>query len=130
MNVPENLKYSKSHEWVKIEGGEAVVGISDFAQEQLTDVVFVELPPVGKVLKTGDEIAQVESVKAVSPVYSPVSGEVIEVNDSLPDAPEKVNNSPYDEGWMVKLKASDAAEADSLMSAAQYKEFIAAEGGH
>jgi glycine cleavage system H protein len=104
------------------------MGISDFAQEQLTDVVFVELPENGKTVKAGEEIAQVESVKAVSPVYSPVGGEVVEVNDSLPDAPEKVNNSPYGDGWMVKLKMSDPAEADALMSAAEYKEFIAAEG--
>ena len=127
MNVPENLKYTKDHEWLKVEGGAATLGITDFAQQQLTDIVFVELPAVGARAEAGKTIATVESVKAVSDVYAPVNGEVIEINESLPDAPEKVNKSPYSEGWMVKIKMDDPAEADKLMPAAEYKEFIAAE---
>ena len=128
MNVPENLKYTKDHEWVKVEGGAAVMGISDFAQQQLTDIVFVELPAVGAKAVAGKEIANVESVKAVSPVYAPVSGEVVEVNEALTDAPEKVNQSPYGEGWMIKIKMDNPADADALLTAAAYKELIAAEG--
>jgi len=127
MNVPENLKYTKDHEWVKVEGGAATMGISDFAQQQLTDIVFVELPAVGTKAVAGKEIANVESVKAVSPVYAPVSGEVVEANEALTDAPEKVNSSPYDEGWMIKIKMDNPADADALLTAAAYKELIAAE---
>ncbi len=129
MNVPENLKYSKDHEWLKLEGDKATIGITDFAQQQLTDIVFVELPSPGARAEAGKTIATVESVKAVSDVYAPVSGEVLEVNESLPDSPEKVNKSPYDEGWMVLIKADDPADAEKLMSAARYKEHIA-EAGH
>ena len=124
MNTPDNLKYSEDHEWVRIDGEEAVIGISDFAQHELTDIVFVELPEIGKTVEKGGPLAVVESVKAVSDVYSPVSGEVIAVNSALEDKPELVNNSPYDDGWMVRLKMSNPAELDSLMSAEQYEKFI------
>jgi len=124
MNVPENLKYSKEHEWVRVEGAEAVVGITDFAQHELTEIVFVELPAVGKEVKKGDPLAVVESVKAVSDVYSPISGKVAAVNSGLEDAPELVNNSPYDEGWMVRLAVSDAGEVEGLMDAGAYMQFI------
>ncbi len=127
MNAPDELKYSKDHEWVKAEGGIAAVGITDFAQHQLTDVVFVELPEVGASAEAGKPIAAVESVKAVSDVYAPVSGEVIEVNDALRDAPELINTDPYGEGWIFKLKMSDPSAADALMNAEQYKEHAASE---
>ncbi len=127
MNAPDELKYSKDHEWVKVEGGSAVVGITDFAQQQLTDVVFVEMPEVGAAAEAGKPIAAVESVKAVSDVYAPVSGEIIEVNDALRDAPELINTDPYGEGWIFKLKMSDPSAAAALMNAEQYKEHAASE---
>jgi glycine cleavage system H protein len=127
MNVPENLKYTKSHEWVKAEGGSAAVGITDFAQHHLTDIVFVELPAVGTKAVAGKTIATVESVKAVSDVYSPLSGEVIEINESLPDAPDLLNKSPYDQGWMFKVKMYNPKEADALLSASEYKKVIVEE---
>lgn len=124
MNVPDNLKYSKEHEWVKVEGGEAVVGITDFAQHELTEIVFVELPALGKQIEQGAVLCVVESVKAVSEVYSPLAGTVKAVNDALEDEPERVNNSPYEDGWMVRLEMSDASQLDALMDAAAYKQFI------
>jgi len=120
---PKDLKYSKEHEWVKVEGDTATIGITDHAQERLTDVVFVELPKVGKVVKQGETLAVLESVKAVSDVYSPVSGEVVEVNDTLTDKPELINQKPYDDGWIVKLKVKDE-KVDNLMSAKEYEEFL------
>jgi glycine cleavage system H protein len=128
MNVPENLKYTKDHEWVKVEGGVATMGITDFAQQQLTDIVFVELPAVGAKAVAGKAIATVESVKAVSDVFSPLNGEVVEVNESLPDAPELLNKSPYDDAWLAKIKMDNPADAEVLLSSAAYKELIAAEG--
>ena len=128
MNVPGDLKYAKSHEWLRVEGGVGTVGITDFAQHQLTDIVFVELPAVGARAEAGKAIAPVDSVKAVSDVYAPVNGEVIEVNEPLPDSPDLMNRSPYGEGWILKLKMDNPADADKLMSAAEYKELIAAEG--
>jgi len=124
MNVPDNLKYSKEHEWVKVEGGEAVVGITDFAQHELTEIVFVELPALGKQIEQGAVLCVVESVKAVSEVYSPLAGTVKAVNDALEDEPERVNNSPYEDGWMVRLEMSDASQLDALMDADAYKQFI------
>jgi len=121
---PQDLKYTKEHEWVKVEDDIATTGITDYAQERLTDVVFVELPKVGKVVRQGETLAVLESVKAVSDVYSPVSGEVVEVNESLIDKPELINQSPYDKGWIVKLKVKDLKELDSLMSAEEYEEFL------
>ncbi len=117
-------RYTKDHEYVRLEGDTAVVGITHYAQQQLGDVVFVELPSVGKALVKGVEAAVVESVKAASEVYAPVSGEVIAVNDALPDAPGTVNEDPSGKGWFLKLKLKDKAELDGLMTEEQYAEFI------
>ncbi|MBT5648843.1 glycine cleavage system protein GcvH [bacterium] len=123
-----DLKFSKEHEWVRLEGDIATVGISHFAQEQLGDVVFVELPDVGKqVVKDGDA-AVVESVKAASEVYAPVSGEIVEVNGELEDDPELVNKSPTGEGWFMKIRLSDASELDGMMDEAAYNDFAASQG--
>lgn len=124
MDFPDELKYTEEHEWVLIEDDIVTIGISDFAQHQLGDVVFVELPEIGDNLEAGKPFGVVESVKAVSDVYAPVSGEVIEVNSDLPDEPELLNSSPYEDGWMVKLKLNDPAELDDLMDAAAYQEFV------
>jgi len=124
MNFPEELKYTEEHEWVLVEDDVATVGISDFAQDQLGDIVFVELPEVGDNLEVGKAFGVVESVKAVSDVYAPVSGEVVEINEDLPDAPEAVNNSPYEDGWMIKIKLSDAAQLESLMDVTAYHSFV------
>ncbi len=119
--TPAELKYASSHEWARLEAdGTVVVGISDHAQDSLGDVVFVELPDMGAELAAGDEAGVVESVKAASDIYSPVSGEVIAVNEALEDAPETVNSDPYSDGWFFKLKASDTAELDALLSADDY----------
>jgi len=125
-SVPDGLRYTKDHEWAKIEGRRARVGITDHAQHELTDVVYVELPPVGKVVKAGDEIGVVESVKAASEIYAPLGGKVVEVNKVLDDKPELVNASPYGDGWMVVLEVSDPAEAKSLMDAASYRKHTGA----
>jgi glycine cleavage system H protein len=122
MDTPRELKYNRSHEWVKAEGQTVTVGISDFAQEQLGDVVYVELPEVGKEVKVGDAVAAVESVKTASDIYSPVSGEIAEVNGALEDTPEKVNESPY-ESWLFKVKAADPSELDDLLDADAYRKF-------
>lgn len=127
MEFPEELKYTEEHEWVLVEDGVATVGITDFAQDSLGDVVFVELPEVGAVLEAGKSFGVVESVKAVSDVYAPISGEVLEINEELQDTPELVNTSPYEDGWMIKIKLADAAEPDELMSADEYQEFVADE---
>ncbi|MDT8420635.1 MAG: glycine cleavage system protein GcvH [Desulfuromonadales bacterium] len=124
MEFPEELKYTEEHEWVSLDGDVATIGVTDFAQDQLGDVVFVELPEVGEQLQSGKPFGVVESVKAVSDVYAPVSGEVIEINDALPDDPELINNSPYEEGWMLKIRLSAPAELDELMSVDAYQEFI------
>lgn len=125
-DVPGDLLYTKDHEWTKIEGRRARVGITDHAQHELTDVVFVELPSVGKVVKAGDEIGVVESVKAASEIYAPLAGKIVEVNKVLDDKPELVNASPYKEGWMVVLEVADPAEAKSLMDAAAYRKHTGA----
>lgn len=123
--VPKNLKYTEEHEWVSLdEEGVATVGITDFAQESLGDIVYVELPEVGTKVEQGDSFVVVESVKAASEVYSPVSGEVVAVNGALNDNPEQINNSPYDHGWLVKIEAADSGEVDDLMSAAIYKQHV------
>jgi glycine cleavage system H protein len=124
MNVPENLKYTKDHEWAKIEGDVAIIGITDYAQGELGDVVFVELPEVGTTLNAGDTFGTIEAVKAVADLYAPLSGEVVEINPELESTPEKVNQDPYGEGWMIKVKLSNPAEADDLMDAEKYKELI------
>ena len=117
------LKYTEEHEWVRVEGTTATVGISDFAQEQLGDVVFIELPDVGKALKKGDEGAVVESVKAASEVFSPVNGEITEVNEALNDEPGLVNSDPMGNGWFFKITIADAADLDGMMDEAAYKAF-------
>lgn len=118
------LKYTKEHEWIRVEGDIATVGISDYAQEQLGDVVYVELPEPGKAVARGNEAAVIESVKAASDIYAPVSGEVIEVNGKLEDEPETVNGSPTGEGWFMKIRLSDPGELDGLMDEAAYGAFI------
>jgi glycine cleavage system H protein len=120
-DVRDGLKYTKTHEWVKLTGGKAKIGITDHAQEELTDIVFVELPSVGKEVKKGDELCVVESVKSVSEVYAPVSGKVVAVNTKLDDSPEIINGSPYDDGWLVELEVKDKAEVNTLLDAAAYK---------
>jgi len=122
MTNPTELKYSKDHEWIKEYGENIIIGITDFAQKQLTDIVFVELPDKGKQVEKDKQMAVVESVKSVSDVFAPVSGEIIEVNDKLVDSPETINNDPYNEGWFVKIKVSDKSQLDGLMSAEQYEE--------
>jgi glycine cleavage system H protein len=124
MNVPQNLRYNSSHEWVLLEGDIATVGISDHAQEELTDVVFVELPPVGKTVDVGDPTAVVESVKAASDIYAPVSGEVVEVNDAVEADPSLVNTDPYGKGWIFKLKVKNAAQVEALLDATGYESLI------
>lgn len=120
MNYPSELKYTKSHEWVRLEGDVAVVGITDFAQDALGDVVFVELPQVGKVVEAGAAIAVVESVKTASDIYAPVAGEIIEVNNALGGKPELLNESPYGEGWLFKMKVNPA-DVEGLLSARDYQ---------
>lgn len=119
--VREDLKYTKTHEWLKIEGKNVVVGITDHAQSELTDIVFVELPEIGKEVKRGDELCVVESVKSVSEIYSPLSGKVVKVNNKLDDSPEIINESPYDNGWLLELEIKDKSEIDSLLDAETYK---------
>ncbi len=126
MSVPEDLQYTKSHEWVRTEGDTATIGITDHAQDELGDVVFVELPEVGATFDAGDSFSTVESVKAVSDLYTPVGGEVVEVNEALGEQPEKINEDPYGEGWIVKLRVSD--EGSGLLSASDYEQFIEEEG--
>lgn len=122
---PTDRLYSKDHEWVKNQGdGTAIIGISDYAQEMLTDIVFVELPPVGKKVAKGESVAVVESVKSVSDVYAPVSGEVIDVNTALENAPDLINSDAFGDGWIAKLKLADAVELQSLMNAADYDALI------
>ena len=115
LNFPAELRYAESHEWARSEGGSVKVGITDYAQDQLGDIVFVELPEVGDTLEKGEEFGTVESVKAVSELYMPVGGEIVAVNSSLEDAPEKVNNTPYGDGWMIEVKAENPSEMDDLM---------------
>ena len=120
-----DIRFTKDHEWIRIEGAEAVVGITEYAQGQLGDIVFVEVPATGKVLKAGGEAAVVESVKAASEVYAPVSGTVVEGNAALPDAPETVNSDPLGKGWFFKVKLSNPKELDGLMDKAAYDKFVA-----
>ena len=122
MNVPENLKYTKSHEWVRLEGDTATIGITDYAQSELGDIVFVELPPVGKSVNAGDSLGTVESVKTVSDIYAPISGAVVEVNGDLGKNSELLNSDPYGQGWVVKIRAND--KGNELMDAAKYKAAI------
>ncbi|MEW6064439.1 glycine cleavage system protein H [Desulforamulus profundi] len=124
MNVPAELKYSKEHEWVRVEGNRATIGITDFAQESLGDIVFVELPSVGDTLEAEEPFGVVESVKTASDLYAPVSGKVVEVNDGPVDAPEIINQDPYEKGWLVVVEMSDPSQLNELMSAEQYKAMV------
>lgn len=124
MNFPENLKYTKDHEWVLLEGDTATVGVTDFAQSELGDIVFVEIETEGDSLEQNEVFGTIEAVKTVSDLFMPVSGEIIEVNNGLEDAPESVNENPYDGGWMVKIKLSNPSEVETLMDAAAYKELV------
>ena len=124
MNTPEDLKYTKDHEWVKVEGDTATIGITDFAQGELGDIVFVEIETEGETLDGEEVFGTVEAVKTVSDLFMPVAGEVLEFNSALEDNPALVNEDPYGEGWMIKVKVSDAGELDALLSAAQYQELI------
>ncbi len=128
-SVPEGLRYTRDHEWAKQEGGRVRVGITAYAQEQLGDVVFVELPKVGARVTAKKPFGVVESVKAVSDLFAPVSGEIVEINGELPNKPETVNHDPYGKGWMIVLAPSNKGEWDQLLTAKQYEEFVA-EGGH
>ncbi|MGE7949984.1 glycine cleavage system protein GcvH [Lysinibacillus sp. NPDC093688] len=125
MSTPKDLRYSEEHEWVKMEDGKVRIGISHFAQSELGDIVFVELPQVGDEIKTDDPFGSVESVKTVSELYAPISGTVVEVNADLEDSPEFVNESPYEKAWMVVVEPADASEVEKLMTAEQYDEMIA-----
>lgn len=124
MDFPDELKYTEEHEWLLVEDELVTVGITDFAQDSLGDIVFVELPEVGTMLVAGKPFGVVESVKAVSDVYAPISGEVIEVNEELPDSPETLNTSPYEDGWMIKIKPSDLSQLDELLDADDYADFV------
>jgi len=124
MNVPENLKYSKDHEWIRVEGEEAFIGVTDFAQSQLGDIVFVEIETEGETIDKDEVFGSIEAVKTVSDLMIPVTAEVLEVNEKLEDEPELVNSDPYGEGWMIKVKIEDASQLEDLLSVEQYKEFI------
>lgn len=127
MEFPEDLKYTKEHEWLLVEGTTATVGITDYAQDRLGDVVYVEMPAVGDKVSKEDAFGVVESVKAVSDVYAPVSGKVLEVNDDLPDNPHMINEDPYGDGWLIKVEMSDQDELKELMTAEEYQEYVAEE---
>jgi glycine cleavage system H protein len=124
MNVPDDLRYSSDHEWVRVEGEVVRVGITDYAQDALGDVVYVEVPEVGATVGAGDKVSEVESTKSVSDIYAPVAGAVVEVNASLADAPERLNDDPYGEGWICTIRPDDAAAVGSLLDAAGYRELI------
>jgi glycine cleavage system H protein len=124
MTVPENLKYTAEHEWVRVEGGEIVVGVTDFAQGELGDVVFIEIETQGETLLRGDTFGTIEAVKTVSDLYMPVDGEVVEVNPALEDTPELVNSEPFEGGWMIRVKISDPSQLDDLIPADEYEKMI------
>ena len=124
MNFPEHLKYTKEHEWIRIEGAIGVVGITDHAQSELGDIVFVELPGKGKTVKQGESFGTIEAVKAVSDLFSPVSGEIIETNPLLEKLPESVNKDPYGEGWLIKIRMEESGEVSDLLDVSRYKELI------
>ena len=126
-NVPEDLHYSKDHEWVRVDGDQAIIGITDYAQNSLGDVVYVELPKAGDEFAANEPFGSVESVKAVSEVFTPIAGVVVSINESLADEPEAVNSNPYVDGWMIRLKMSNPGEVDSLLTAAEYEDFTKAE---
>lgn len=125
-NIPENLRYSKDHEWIEVAGDIATIGITDYAQHALGDVVYIDMPRVGDKLTSHEAFGSVESVKAVSEIFLPVGGEITEVNDGLNDTPEAVNNDPYHVGWMIKIKMDNPLEADAMLSSIEYEEYLAA----
>lgn len=125
-NIPENLRYSKDHEWVLVEGEVATIGITDYAQNSLGDVVYIDMPRAGDAFGTHESFGSVESVKAVSEIFTPVAGEITEVNDGLNDTPEAVNADPYGSGWMIKLRMAKAGDADAMLSAEEYEEYLSA----
>lgn len=125
MEFPKDLYYTREHEWIRIEGHEATIGITDFAQDQLGDIVFVDLPEVDDEISKDESFGTIESVKAVSDVYAPVTGVIIEVNDSLPDNPEVINEDPYGDAWLIRVRLSDTSELEDLMSSDEYQEYIA-----
>ena len=124
VEVRNDLKYTDTHEWIKIHGNNAIVGITDYAQSELTDIVFVELPEIGKELKKGEELCVVESVKSVSELYSPITGKVSKINKKIEDEPETINESPYEDGWLIELEIKDKSEIGSLLDAESYKKLI------
>lgn len=124
MNVPDNLLYTEEHEWVSLEDDIATIGITDYAQSELGDIVFVELPSVGDSITKGDSFGTIEAVKAVSDLFAPMSGEVIEVNENLSDNPEIINESPYEEGWMIRIRVTDVSEQETLLTAESYSDII------
>lgn len=124
MNYPDDLKYTKEHEWCRVKGNRVVVGITDHAQDALGDIVYVELPEVGDPVKKGEAFGVVESTKAVSELFSPVTGKVVEVNDPLSDAPETINEDPYEEGWMIQVEVADFKDLDTLLDSAAYQKFL------
>jgi glycine cleavage system H protein len=126
MNIPDNLKFTKDHEWIKVEGGEALVGITDFAQNELGDIVFIEVETVGESLGKEETFGTIEAVKTVSDMFMPVSGEITAFNDDLETAPELVNKDPYGKGWVIRIKMSDPSELGELLDAGQYKELVGA----
>lgn len=126
MNIPADLKYTKDHEWVKVEGDTAIVGITDFAQSELGDIVYVDIDTLDESVEKDEVFGSVEAVKTVSDLFMPLTGEVIEFNEGLEDAPENVNSDPYGEGWMIKIKISDASQLDTLLDADAYKELVGA----
>ena len=125
MNIPSNLKYTKDHEWIRVEGAFAFIGVTDFAQGELGDIVYLEIETVGETLAKEEVFGTIEAVKTVSDLFMPVSGEILEMNEALNDAAELVNTDPYEKGWLIKIKMTDAAELDELLSADQYNEMIA-----
>ena len=125
-NIPENLRYSKDHEWISVDGDVAAIGITDYAQSSLGDVVYIDMPRVGDKFAAHEAFGSVESVKAVSEVFIPIGGEVVEVNDGLNDTPEKVNGDPYGDAWFIKIKMDNPLEADGMLSSAEYEEYLEA----
>lgn len=124
MNLPDNLLYTKEHVWIKAEGKKIVIGITDFAQSELGDIIFVELPKVGELIRLSEPFGSVESVKTVSELYAPVNGKVLTINTELEESPEEINDAPYEEGWMIEVEIVDPAELDRLLSANQYEEIV------
>ncbi|CAN5662365.1 MAG: glycine cleavage system protein GcvH [Chloroflexia bacterium] len=130
MAVPKDYKYTKTHEWVKVEGDVATIGITDFAQSELGDITYIELPPVGSSLNQSDSLGVIESVKAASDIYSPISGEVIEDNTNVETTPEMVNSSPFEDAWLVRLKVTDQSQIDNLLDAEAYEKLLEESGSH